>query len=266
VNIFWHELRTYRRTTIIWAASLSMLVVVFMSMFPAFTIDVNQTKDLLQHLPGVVRDAFGISLHNFFSIYGFFSYLLSFVAIAGAIQSMNLGVGILSKEEANKTIDFLLTKPVARKTVVTSKLLAAICLLLMTNIVFLIVSTIAAAGISKDSLDIGLFVQIGLILGLIQLIFMSLGFMLAVIIPKIKSVISVSLPTVFSFFIIGSFGTILGNDNVKYLSPFKFFDPQYIISNGHIDPKFLLIEAACVIVLIAASYLLFIKKDIRAAS
>lgn len=266
MNIFWHELRTYRRTTIIWAVSLSALVIVFMSIYPAFTNDVTQTKDLLQHLPAALRDALGISLQNFFSIYGFFSYLLSFVAIAGAVQAMNLGVGILSSEQTNKTVDFLLTKPVARHTIVTNKLLAAFCLLLITNIIFLIVSSVAAMGVSKGDFNAGLFVQVGLILGLVQLIFMSIGFLLAVIGPKVKSIISVSLPTVFTFFIIGSLGAVLGNDNVKYLSPFKFFDPQYIITNGHIDLKFLLIEVACIAVLIFVSYIFFIKKDIRAAS
>jgi ABC-2 type transport system permease protein len=265
MNIFFHELRSYRKSTVIWIGSLCLLTIVFLLMYPAFTSDVAASKKILASLPTAVREGLGISLNNFFSIYGFYSYLYIYVVLAGAIQAMNLGVGVISKEESGKTADFLLTKPVSRASVITSKLLAAFSLLAITNAAYISVAFLAARITSKHALDARIFLLISLTLLLTQIAFLALGILFSVIIPKVKSVIAVSMPVVFTFFIIGTLGAILGNQNVRYISPFKFYDSNYIINNGSYEIKYIVFEAVLVAAAIAASYVIFIKKDIRAA-
>jgi ABC-2 type transport system permease protein len=266
MNIFLHELRSYRKSTIIWIASLSLLTIVFLLMYPAFTNDVAASKKILANLPLAVRQGLGISLNNFFTIYGFYAYLYVYVVLAGAIQAMNLGVSVISKEESGKTADFLLTKPVSRAAVITSKLLAVFSLLAITSTVYISISFVAARIISKSALDAKVFLLLSLTLLLVQVAFLALGVLFSVIIPKVKSVITVSMPTVFIFFIIGALGAIIGNQNVRYITPFKFYDSNYIINNGSYEVKYMIIEAVFVAMAIAVSYVIFIKKDIRAAS
>ncbi len=265
MNIFLRELRAYRKSVLIWALSLSLLSVIFLMLFPAFTKDTLASQKVIEHFPLAIRQALDISLQYFFTIYGFFAYLLTFVGLAGAVQAMNIGVGIISKEVSGKTADFLLTKPVSRAAVITSKLLAAFGLILITNIVFSLVSLVAANIISTTKFDNNIFALTSATMFLIQIFFLALGILTSVIIPKIKSAISVSLPVVFSFFIIGTLGVILGNDIVKYVSPFKFFDTNYIISHKSYDPKYLMIEAVFIVVAIAISYIVYTKKDVKAA-
>ncbi len=266
MNLFLHELKSYRQSTVIWIVSLSALVVVFLLLFPAFTRDVGVTQQILSHLPPAVRSALDISLQNFFTVYGFFAYLFTFIALAGAIQAMNLGVGVLSKEESGKTVDFLLSKPISRQAVITSKLLAVLTLLVVTNVVFSAVALSVAKIVSTAAFSSKTFLLIAATLLLVQLAFAALGVLLSVIIPKVKSVIAVTLPVVFTFFIIGTLGAIIGNDTVRYVSPFKFYDPNYIISHNAYEVKFLVIEVIFVVLAIAASYVIYIKKDVRAVS
>jgi ABC-2 type transport system permease protein len=207
-----------------------------------------------------------ISIKNFFTIYGFFGYLLTFVALAGAIQASNLGVGILSKEDSGKTADFLLTKPVSRFKVLTSKIMAALTILVITNLVFDGVAIASAKMASQTDFNSTTFLMLSAIMFFVQVFFLALGLILSVIIPKIKSTITVSLPVVFGLFIVGTLGAILGNDNVRYFSPFKFFDTNYIINNNSYEVKFLLIEAAFVVVAVIATYVIYLRKDVRAAS
>jgi ABC-2 type transport system permease protein len=235
-------------------------------MFPAFSNDVEMMRKILQNFPPAIRAAFDLSLENFFTIYGFLAYLFTFVTLAGAIQAMNLGVGILSKEESGKTIDFLLSKPISRVKVMTNKILAAISLILVTNIIFDVVALAVGEAVSKVDFDEKIYILILLTMLLIQLFFLALGVLFSVIVPKIKSVISVSLPTVFTLFFIGTLGAILGNDNVKMFSPFKFFDSSYIIAHTSYDTKYLIIEAVFIVVAIVASFVIYVKKDIRAVS
>jgi len=266
MNVFWHELRTYRRSTIVWAISLALIVVLFMSIFPSFTKDVDASQKLLQNLPLAIREALGISLSNFFTIFGFFSYLFTFVTLAGAIQAMNLGVGIISKENNDKTADFLLAKPINRSSVITQKLLAALASLIVTNLVFITAAFIISLSVSRDSFDTATFFMIALTLLLIQLVFLALGALLSVIVPKVKSVIAISLPVVFVFFIIGSIGAVIGNETVKYLTPFKFYDPAYIIQHQNYELRYVVLEVAVVTVSVLATYVIFNKKDVRSAT
>jgi len=266
VNVFLRELTAYRKSTMIWAASLSGITLVFMALYPAFTVDVDATREILSQFPEAIRAALNISLANFFTVYGFFGYLLGFAMLAGSIQAMNLGVGVISKEVSGKTADFLLSKPITRSTIVTAKLGAALVMLLITNVVFATVSYLAAMTVSDDPLQTDTFFLLLSTMLLVQLIFLALGALFAVIIPKVKSVVSVSLPTVFAFYIIGAIGDVLENDAFRYVSPFRFFDTNYIITNVRLESRYLAVEAAFVVVAIVLAYVIYLKKDVRSST
>ena len=266
MNIFLEEIRSNKRITIIWALALAIGSIAFLSMFPAFTKDVTATQKILENFPKALRDALGLSLKDFFSVYGFYAYLFTFMTLGGAIQAMNLGIGALSREESGKTVDFLLTKPVNRNKIITNKLLANLVLLILTNIIFGFVALITAKIVTSGEFVPKTFMLITLTMFFIQLFFLALGMLFSVIMPKIKSVISVTLPTVFTFFIIGTLGAIIGNDKVKFISPFKFFDSAYIISHGNYEVKYLIIDFVFVFITILLSYMIYNKKDIRAVS
>lgn len=266
MNVFLRELTAYRKSTIIWSASLSGIIVMFMALYPAFTTDVEATKSILSQFPEALRAALNISLSNFFTLYGFFGYLLGFAMLAGSIQAMNLGVGAISKEVSGKTADFLLSKPIARATVVTAKLGAALVMLLVTNVVFWVVSFLAATVVSKEPVEAKTFVLLLSTLLLVQLIFLAIGALMAVIIPKVKSVVSVSLPTVFAFYIVGAIGDVLKNESVRYVSPFRYYDTNYIITNVGLEGRYLAIEAAIIVAAIALAYVIYLKKDVRSST
>lgn len=266
MNVYLRELKAYRRSTIIWAASLSGIVIMFMALYPAFASNLTAVKKLFDQFPPALLAALGLSSTAFFSVNGFYGYLLTFTILAAAIQAMNIGTGVISKEVSGKTVDFLLSKPVTRSRVITAKLAAALTSIVTTDVIFWAVAYVAALMASKEPFDLATFALMSLTLLLVQLMFVALGALFAVSIPKIKSVISVTLPTVFTFFIIGMIGDVLNNDSLRYVSPFKFYNTTYIIMNVRLDSAFLLAEAAFLVVAIAASYLIYIRKDIRASA
>ncbi len=69
------------------------------------------------------------------TVLGFYSFVFMFVQLCLAIQASNYGFGLVSIEESELTADFLLSKPVSRAQVLTSKLLAALTSLTITNLV-----------------------------------------------------------------------------------------------------------------------------------
>lgn len=263
MNMFLHELKAYSKSTIIWSLSLAVVTILFLSMFSAFSGNAAELNKLLANLPEALKKAIGLSLENIFTVLGFYSYTLTYVVLAGAIQAMNLGTSIISKEVRGKTADFLLSKPVTRQQVLTSKLLAALTSLLMTNIVFFIVSAVMASAVSTASFSTKKFILLSLTLLFVQLVFFSLGFLASAVLHKIKSVAAVSMTTVFSFFIIGMLGSVVGEEAVRYITPFKYFDTVYIINNASYETNFVIVALAVIIVAIAFSYLVYSKKDIH---
>lgn len=266
MNIFCEELKYYRRSTIIWVVVLCSLVVMFLSIYSSFAVDVESAKTLLAAYPPAVLAALNLKIDIFFTIYGFFGYLLTFLWLTGAIQAMNLGVSVLSKEISGKTADFLMSKPVTRFRILTEKLTAAFILIVITNIFYLSFAILAAKTFSRDGLDMWLFLMIAFTFFFIQIFFLAFGFLLAAVVPKIKTVVAFTLPFIFTFFIISAFGGAINLKEVDYITPFKYFDISYIYHNHAYDPKYLWILTGFVIVCVATSYVVFMKKDIQAAS
>lgn len=264
MNIFFHELKAYRKSTIVWSISLVLVVALLMSLFPAFTKDVAEFKKLLEGYPEPVRKALGMNLNTLFSILGFYCYLLTFITLCGAIQAMNIGTSIVSKEVREKTADFLLTKPVTRRQILTVKLLAAIVSLLITNIIYFAAASFMVFQVKTDDFSFKTFILLSLTIFFVQVMFLSLGIIFSVTLRKIKSVISISLPTVFAFEFITMLITTADEKVSRYFSPLSYFDTAYIMERSKYEASFLIVEAAIIIVAVTVSYFIYSKKDIHA--
>lgn len=264
MNIFLHELKAYRKSTIIWTFSMAAVAVLFLSLYPAFSKDVTGLTKALEGYPLALRKAIGLSLESFTTMLGFYSFMFGYILLCGAIQAMNLGTSIVSKEVRDKTADFLMTKPVSRKQILTAKLLGILTSIVITNIIYLIIAILVANAVKTGNYSLKIFIMISLTLFFVQLMFLALGVIVSVILPKIKSVIAVSLGTVFSFYIINMFGSVIGEKAVRYITPFKYYDVAYIIKNGSYEVTFVILEIILVAIAIVASYRIYMKKDIHA--
>ncbi|MGM0921456.1 MAG: ABC transporter permease subunit [Bacillota bacterium] len=264
MNIFLHELKVYRKSTIIWSLSLIVIIVIFMSMYSSFAEDAEGFMKILESYPDAIRNALGFNQGNFFTILGFYSFPLSFITLCAAIQAMNLGTSIVSKEVREKTADFLLTKPVTRTKILTAKLLAALVSIVMTNIVYFAAASFVALQVKTDDFSLKTFFLLSLTIFFIQLIFLAIGIIISVMVHKIKSVLTVSLASVFAFYFLGMFSDTTGHEVKRYFSPFKYFDTAYIIKHSSYEASFLIVGGVIIILAIAASYIVYTKKDIHA--
>ena len=264
MNMFLFELRSNMKSVLKWSIALCLIVIFYMAVYPSFAQSEADTRKLLSTYPQGLLTALGLDLDKFFSVVGFYSFMILYVLVCAAIQAVNLGIGVISKEYRNKTSDFILTKPVSRFSVLTCKLLAVFASIVITNIIYFLVVTPFCYIMSDKKLDIAMFLMISLTVFFLQLIFASIGVLIALLFRKLKSVISVSLTTVFSFFILSMVQGVIKEDSVKYLTPFKYFDASYIMKNNTYDTAFMVLWAALIIVFVSVSYLLYIKQDVYA--
>ena len=267
MNMYLYELKSLRKSAIIWTCVLIGLAALFLSVYPSMAEDAAGFKEVLSGYPEAVRSMLGINLDYITSILGFYSMIFSFIVLGGAIQAMNLGLSILSKETRERTADFLLVKPVSRSAIVSAKLLASFTTILTTNIVFCAVSSFIANSVKIEDFSGKLFFMINLTLFFIQLIFLALGVVVSVFFSKLKSVLPLSLGIVIGLYMIGAlFATGNNDEAARFISPFKYFDITYIINNASYEAVYLITGAVIVVAAVVASYIIYIRKDIHAVS
>lgn len=263
MNVFVQELKSGWQSLLKWSLSLAGFASLYMLLFGAIKNDIQVFDDVMKGLPPVAQAAIGYVFNSLGTITGFYSFVFAYIVLCGAIQAMNLGVAAIGRETGGRTADFLLSKPTARGALMVQKTLAILVQLVVTNAIYLAI-TIPVAYSQQNEVDLGRFAMLSATLFYTQVVFAALGLLYGTIAQKVKSVIAVTLPAVFGFFIVGMLGAIIGENNTRYFTPFKYFDPAHILQNGTYETGFALVAIGVTVVAIAASFTIFAKKEIYA--
>lgn len=264
MNIFLHELKANTRSIITWSVTLIAILFALMAFFPNFAEQAEAMNQLLANFPPEVLRVFGMDGLDFTQPLGFFGMIFLFCQICIAIQAANYGVSLISIEERDLTADFLLAKPVSRIRILTTKLLAALVSLLITNAVGCIASLGALSLFWKeqpgDTRTVFLLLSTLLFL---QLFFLTVGLAVSLLLKKVRSVTPISLGLVFGFYALNAFKGTMENDPIRFFSPFSHFEATSIIRDGAIDVTLMLISVAVIIIAAAASYTMYQRRNIH---
>lgn len=266
-TIYKHEFLTRLKSVLIWSASLTAMVLFFFSIFPSFADQAELTNQLLSKFPPALLEAFGMTKMDMSSVLGFYSLVFLFAQLCLAIQAGNYGFGLVSIEENELTADFLLTKPVSRVQVLTSKFLAAVSSLLVTWLVITAASFIAIAifngGRTYEPSTLMLVLVSGIIL---QLFFLCVGLVISLLVKRVRSVTPYSLGLGFGMYVLNAFSGVFGDVKLEYITPFKHLDPATIVQTGALNTPLVLLNVGVTVVALAVSYWLYTRRDIQAVS
>lgn len=266
MNIFKHEFKVHLKSILIWSGSISALILVFLSMFGSFAAEAALVSDLMDSFPKELLIAFGMTDMDWSTILGFFGLLFVFSQICLAIQAANYGFGLVSIEETEWTADFLLSKPVSRMHIMTSKLLAAIASLALTQAIiwgssFWFISIFRQG----QEYEIKPVVLLLLSMTVFQLFFLTVGMVISLLVKRIRNVLPFSMGLVFGLYILNAFGSMIGKKSLEIISPFKHFAPSFIIQNATWDFPLMLISVVLIVVSVIVSYVLYARRNIASA-
>jgi ABC-2 type transport system permease protein len=267
VTIFRHEFLSRLRSVIVWSVSIFALVFLFFSIFPGFAKDAALISQLWEKFPPQLRAAFGIDKINFTTVLGYYAFLLIFAEICLSIQAGNYGFGLVSVEENELTADFLLTKPVSRLQVLNSKLLAALSAMGLTTLATWAVSLLSIA-VWNDGheYDPQVLWLVMLSLPLFQVFFLGVGLAVSLLVKRVRSVTPFSLGLGFGGYVLSAFSGMLGDVKLEYITPFKHWDPSYIVNNAAWNTPLVLLNVGVTVAAVAVAYVLYIRRDIPAVS
>ena len=270
MNVIKFELKKNMKSIMIWSVVTSLVLTLFMSMFPTMEsmdmMDIMMAK--MDALPPVMLEMFNISTTmDFTNIVDYFAYSFQYILMAICIYGAMLGTSALSKEESEGTIEFLYSKPITRTSIVLRKFIVSIISLFIVIAIIGIVSFgFVVVFTSGESNQLDTFMQIKEILVgsfIVAFIFMSVGFLISVLLKDNKSPIQIGLGIFFASYILG----IVAKFNekfefVKYFSPYDKFAPSEIVANG-LDFGYLGISILFIIVSMGLTFILYKKRDFR---
>ena len=264
-NIFWHEFNANLRSVITWSVSIAVLLFVMTSIFSSFAVDAELLEQTLAEFPEQLLVAFGMQDLNLSTILGYFSFTFLFAQICLAIQAASYGFSLASIEERELTADFLLAKPVGRSQILTSKLLAILSGLLITDIAVWIGSVLFIQFFKGDkTYDASALILLLLSVVIFQLFFLGVGLVVSLLVKRVRSVTPYAMALAFGMYVLSAFGDMLGENTFENITPFKHFDPGYIVDKGAYNLPLVTISLIVIVVSFVGSYLLYARRDIPA--
>lgn len=266
MNIYKHEFKMSLRSVIAWSIAVAALVFVFMSIFSAMAPQAALLNEAMAQMPPELLMAFGMTGLDLATVLGFYGLAFTFIQICIALQAANYGFSLVSVEETDMTADFLLAKPVSRPRIMTDKLLSAITGLTITNLVVWVTSLVLVNVYAGGRpVDTNVLLLLLLSIAVFQLVFLTVGMLISLLVKRVRNVIAFSMALVFGMYVLSAFGSMLGGDTLDVITPFKHFDPNYIVSNASYNLPLVLISVAFILISIVGSYWLYAKRNIQTA-
>lgn len=262
MNIFLRELKSSLRSLLIWCFGVMFLVYVGMMKYDGFSKAGESANELFEALPKALKVIMGMNNLDLALISGYYVIFFMYFSLLGAIHASMQGAIVLSKEERDKTADFLMVKPQKRRRVISIKILASLFNLVCLNLVTWLSSLIAIEFYNTGPSINTLVTQLMIALFLLQLVFFSVGFFFGGIF-KTKKATNLSTGVLLGTFLLSVIIDLYHKiDFLKFLTPFKYFDGKAIYENG-IHIGYVLLSLLIVSVAIGLTYLLYQKRDLH---
>ncbi|MCL0079620.1 ABC transporter permease [Dehalococcoidia bacterium] len=261
MNVYLRELRKNRTSLLVWAAMIAGILLLYTSMF----LEVVAIWDAaIEVLPEPMLVAFGLDRLDMTTIHGFYAAdLYLTVILLGSMYAILLSSGILAKEEKDKTVEFLLAKPLVRSNIITAKLLVWFTNIAILNVLIAITAVISfrifAAG---HEINRTVFLLLLIAPFLAQITFASVGFLTAAIIKKGKSLTAICLGIVLVTFFFNEIADAADRFRfLEHFTPFHYADSVDIVYYETMNPSYLIVMLAITSVCIGGAYLFYKRKD-----
>lgn len=267
MNILWFEFKKYLKSLWIWIVSIIAQLIVFMAFYPLLAKDAQILDLFLEHYPEELLKAFGMGGElSLATVAGFFAFSFALTQLILAIQSAYYGFRFLSVEETELTADFLYSKPISRKRIIANKYLAVVLTLLITNISVWTGSFLAIEWFRGDvAYKMWPIISLLLTVPVFQLFFFSLGFLATALTKKMTAVIGAAVGAALVLYVLNALKRIVGGDILGLISPYHYFDPNYILVAGEWDPALTVLSIIFITVSNLTAWSLFLRRDFRSA-
>lgn len=264
MNIVIRELRANRKSLIIWSLSMAFLVFAGMVKYSGFSQAGQSVNDLFKQMPPALMKVFSMEGLDLTKISAYYAIFYLYFVLLGGIHAAMLGATIISKEERDKTADFLFVKPIPRYKVITAKVISACINVLVLNLVTCASSLYFISMFNTgDPINTEVY-RLMTALWVIQMVFLSIGFGISSLVKTAKKATSLSTFLILAMFML-SVAIDLKSDLevLTFLTPFKYFRAAEVMNSGSFSLAYILLSLVITIGGFVTTYLFYNRKDLH---
>jgi ABC-2 type transport system permease protein len=263
--LFFMEMRRNVRNLMLWSAVIGLLIFFTMSFFRTVLQYQQQIAGMVQIVPAVAMKMRGFSnITDIFSVLGFYTANnLIYMMLLGSIYAIVLSSNILMKEEYGKTAEYLMSRPINRREIFTTKLTLVCLNITLLNLLATLIGFISVMIYKKGTFDLKPFLVISLYTLLLNLLFGALGLFISVMMKRARPVTSSCVGLVLVLYFLYTISRMSGVDGTfGYLSPFKWVNIAVLSPSYGLEFTRTAAFIGITVILILVSGFLYQRKDI----
>ncbi|MFK8037608.1 MAG: ABC transporter permease subunit [Crocinitomicaceae bacterium] len=255
-NLYLKELKRSRKNLMIWSAIVIGFTLLVTTIFPYMAEMGESITVLMESIPPELGKAMGMDADTWSSIIGFYStYYGVYIIVLISIYTTSTGATIISKEEKDRTSEFLLTRPVSRQTVVVSKLLALYTLTIIIFTIQTLTAYIAINIFAVAEVNWEVFFQMHFSGLTLILFFTAIGVLISMFVTPKKNFMGIVVGLTFGTYFLNAIGK--SADAVSWISYFSPFNYLEITKDPSVTFNFL---AAGLLILLTLVFLFIANK------
>jgi len=260
MNIIRREIKANLKSFIIWSLALCFIFLAASTEFEAYygNTDIIEAMQSFESL----FSALGASIQDMTTPQGFLALVSFYIYLPLSVYAGLLGSAIISKEEKDKTAEFLFTMPTSRTRVITSKLIVSIGYIILLDIVAVGINIIAyyRYNLDADFYQFVLYLWIGVLLT--EAIFLAIGMFLSSVLRQHKLSGSITIAILISTFMISMLiGFVEQAEFLQYITPFQYFKAEQM-SAGTFELIYILLTIGIIGCSIFGLYYFYKKRDL----
>lgn len=253
-NLVKNELRQTRKILCIWLGIMLLLCGFCYFEFLSLKDSIREMAQTIHQLPRLMTIMFGVKAQLDTSL-GWYSCLYFWTAILAYSYAVYLGISCVAKEEKKGTAAYLFTKPVSRKEIVMSKVVASLLNLVIfsafTGLCNYFMIVLPAGGLEQKgaafTTTVGMF--------LTQTVLFAAGLLIAALLKSYRSAVRLGGLFLVAAYVLSFTAEYTGSHALDYVTPLRYFDVYEVTLHG-----FALSYLVVAVVLVAGCVKIALKK------
>jgi len=262
MNILKFELKRSYLSMIGWTLGMVACISVFMQgMYPIYSDSIDQIMIVMQSFPKQFLVAFGFSM-DMFSFAGFYAFSFTYLTLLGVMFSCTVTLQIFAREKRSHCQEFLYAKPVTRQKMFIEKLSAVLVLLVVSNLVLVAWAAMVTIMAGENDL-VGKIILASLSVFCTELVFMAFVILYSVQARKVRTISGAAMAFAFAGFILTALSSLIDKVEMRYIAPFKYFDPYQAVINGTYEGQYVITAVVIFVAVMVVAAMRYFNKDIR---
>lgn len=260
MTLYLHEMKMNWKSLLIWTLSVGGLCFGCILLYTSFEDSIKGIADAYSNM-GNMSVAIGMDKMSLATLTGFYATEIAMMhGLGGAMFAAILGTGMLSKEEAGHTSEFLNVLPLGRRGILLQKYAALVSNILIFNLVcvafYVLGFVLLNEDISGKEMALYHLAQV-----LMQIEIATVCFMISAFTRK--NLLGAGLGiSILAFSLDMMCRIIPAIEDAKYITPFYYSNAADIFSSGKIDETMLTIGIGITVVAFIAAWVKYQKKDL----